>query len=45
MPLSKHLDECTNKEPTISISPFYKFRHSDVSARYQRNAILQKYFR
>ena len=33
MPLSEHLDKCSDKDPKFSIFPFVKFLHNDSSAK------------
>ena len=40
LPLSAHLDTCSNTNPKFSIFPFYKFKTNDVSAR----LIKENYF-
>lgn len=40
MPLSAHLDHCSQTNPKFSMFPFYKFHTNDVSARLLR----EKYF-
>ena len=44
MPLSKHLNECSNKEPKFSIFPFYKLKNDDVSARLAKERYFIKIF-